>query len=411
MPSSVLAVKLKLKPSDQLHILFQKYLDNACNLEETQRLMNYFQLGEDKDQLKALIIDVLEIQDEHYETDPAIAEVLSNVDRDLFVQIQETTPVVPEGKIKTLRPWLQIAAVAAVLTAIVTGVYFFNYRSANPPSNVKVEVQDPYDVIPGEFGATLTMANGRKINLADVSKGEVGRESGIIITKTDDGRLVYEIDKKDADPNALNTLSTARGETYQVLLPDGSLVYLNAASSLTYTAALMQNGKRVVKLTGEGYFEVAKDKLHPFIVQTNRQEIEVLGTHFNISSYDDDAVVKTTLLEGSVKISASGDSKILKPGQQAKLYEGKIQINDTDTDLAVAWKNNEFVIESENIETIMKMISRWYNVEVIYMGERTKQRFSGKVSRFDKMSKVLEIVESTGEARFDVKDRTVYVSK
>ena len=167
----------------------------------------------------------------------------------------------------------------------------------------------------------------------------------------------------------------------------------------------------MVKLTGEGYFELAKDKLHPFIVKTNRQEVAVLGTHFNISSYDDDLVEKTTLLEGSVKLSASGNSKVLKPGQQAKLYDGKIQINETDTDLAVAWKNNEFVIESESIETIMKMIRRWYNVEVVYIGEKTSQRFSGKVSRFDKMSKVLEIVESTGEAHFEVKGRTVYVSK
>ncbi|MNL07601.1 fec operon regulator FecR [compost metagenome] len=370
--------------------------------------MNYFQLDEDRDRLKDIIIDVLEFQDVRYETDPAIAEVLAKVDRDLFVQIQEAAPAIPERKNKTLQRWLQIAAVAAALATICTGVYFFNYRSAKLPAAAKVEAQD---VKPGDFGATLTMANGRKISLANASKGEIGRESGIIITKTDDDRLVYEIDEKVSDPNALNTLSTARGETYQVRLPDGSLVYLNAASSLSYTAALMQNGKRMVKLIGEGYFEVAKDKLHPFIVKTNRQEVAVLGTHFNISSYGDDLVEKTTLLEGSVKLSASGDSKVLKPGQQAKLYDGKIQINETDTDLAVAWKNNEFVIESESIETIMKMIRRWYNVEVVYIGEKTSQRFSGKVSRFDKMSKVLEIVESTGEAHFEVKGRTVYVSK
>jgi transmembrane sensor len=397
-----------LKPPDQLHILFKKYLDNTCNLEETQRLMNYFQLDEDKDRLKDIIIGVLEIQDERYEADPAIAEVLAKVDRDLFIQIQEAAPALLGGKNKTLKLWLQIAAVAAAVITICTGVYFFSYRSAKLPATVKVEAQD---VKPGDFGATLTMANGRKISLANASKGEIGRESGTVITKTDEGRLVYKIDEKVSDPNALNTLSTARGETYQVRLPDGSLVYLNAASSLTYTVSLIQNEKRVVKLIGEGYFEVAKDKRHPFIVKTNRQEIEVLGTHFNISSYDDDAVEKTTLLEGSVKLSASGNSKVLKPGQQAKLYGGKIQINETDTDLAVAWKNNEFVVESEYIETIMKMIGRWYNVEVVYIGEKTNQRFTGKVSRFDKMSKVLEIVESTGEARFEVKGRTVYVSK
>jgi transmembrane sensor len=397
-----------LESSDQLYILFKKYLDNTCSLEETQRLMNYFELDEDQELLKDIIKDVLEIQDESYETNVAIVEVLAKVDRDLFVQIHTAATVLPAGKNKTVKLWLKIAAVAAAMAIVCTGVYFFNYKSGKLPGPTTVSVKD---VNPGDFGATLTLANGRKISLANASKGEIGRESGMVITKSADGRLVYEINENVSDPNASNTLSTARGETYQVRLPDGSVVYLNAASSLTYTPSLIENGKRVVKLTGEGYFEVAKDRQHPFIVKTDRQEVEVLGTHFNISSYADDEVEKTTLLEGSVKLSAAGSSRILKPGQQARLSDGKIQINETDTDLAVAWKNNEFVVQSERIETIMKMIGRWYNVEVIYLGEKTRQRFSGSVSRFDRMSKVLEIVESTGEAHFEVKGRTVYVSK
>lgn len=397
-----------MKPSEQLHILFKKHLDNTCSPEETQRLMNYFQLDEDQEVLKELIIGTLAIQDEHYENDLAIAGVLEKVDQDLFVQIQESAHAVPEGKNKILKLWLKIVAVAAVLAVVYLGVYFFNNQPEKVATVPKVTL---YDIKSGGYGATLTLANGRKVSLANASKGEIGRESGIIITKSGDGKLVYQVSEKGSDPNATNTLSTARGETYQVRLPDGSLVYLNAASSLTYTTSLIQNGKRVVTLSGEGYFEVAKDKQHPFIVKTGRQEVEVLGTHFNISSYADDEVEKTTLLEGSVKLSASGNYKLLKPGQQAKLSAGKITISETDTDLAVAWKNNEFVIESENIETIMKMISRWYNLEVVYIGEKTTQRFSGQVSRFDKLSKVLEIVESTGEARFDLKGRTVYVSK
>lgn len=395
-----------MESSDQLYILFKKYLDNTCSLEETQRLMNYFELDQDQELLKDIIMDVLEIQDESYETNFAIAEVLAKVDRDLFIQIHAAT--VPADKNKTAKLWLKIAAVAAALAIVCTAVYFFSYKPEQVPVAVTVAVQD---VKPGDFGATLTLANGKKISLANASKGEIGRESGIVITKSGDGRLVYEINENVSDPNASNTLSTAKGETYQVRLPDGSLVYLNAASSLTYTPSLIENGKRVVKLTGEGYFEVAKDKQHPFVVKTDRQEVEVLGTHFNISSYPDDEAEKTTLLEGSVKLSAAGSSKVLKPGQQAKLLDGKIQINETDPDLAVAWKNNEFVVESERIETIMKMIARWYNVEVIYVGEKTRQRFSGSVSRFDKMSKVLEIVESTGEAHFKIQGRTVYVSK
>ena len=370
--------------------------------------MDYFQLDEDPELLKSLIIEVLEIQDERYDTDPAIATVLANVDRDLFRQIHAAAPAVPKSNGKTLHLWVRIAVVAAALAIVCTGIYFFYYKSAELPVSADLLVKD---VKPGGFGATLTLANGRKISLASASKGEIGRESGIVITKSEDGRLVYEIKNGDADPNALNTLSTARGETYQVRLPDGSLVYLTAASSLTYTTALIDKGKRMVKLVGEGYFEISKDVLHPFVVKTNKQEVEVLGTHFNINSYADDETEKTTLLEGSVKLSASGTSKVLKPGQQAKLNGDKIQVTETDTDLAVAWKNNEFVVESEHIENIMKMIERWYNVEVIYTAEKSNQRFSGKFSRFDNLSKVLEILESTGEARFDIKGRTVYVSK
>lgn len=399
---------MTLKTADQLRNLFEKYLNNSCDLEETQQLMDYFELGENPDQLKALISDALKERDERYENNPAVANVLEKVDKDLFDQIQQTTTHAPEVKRKKLSVWIKIVAVAAMLTIIFSGIYFFNNQSAKLPVVAKVA---PQDVQPGEFGATLTMANGQKVNLGSASKGEISRASGIIISKADDGRLVYELDGSVSDPNALNTLSTARGETYQVRLPDGSLVYLNAASSITYSAALMQNGKRLVKLSGEAYFEVAKDKLHPFIVETNKQTVEVLGTHFNISSYADDETEKTTLLEGSVRVSATGNTKILKPGQQAKLYGGKIQVNETDTDLAVAWKNNEFVVESEHLENIMKMVERWYNVEVVYLGEKTNQRFSGKVSRFDKLSKVLEIVEFTGEAHFKVKGRTVYVSR
>ena len=399
---------MTLKTAEQLRNLFEKYLNNSCGLEETQQLMDYFGAGENPAHLKALISSALKNEDEHYKNDSAIANVLVQVDKDLFDQIQQNTTHAPEVKHKKLSVWIKIAAVAAILTIIFSGIYFFNNQSAKLPAVAKVV---PQDVQPGEFGATLTMANGRKVNLGNASKGEISRESGIIISKTDDGRLAYQSVGNVSDPNALNTLSTARGETYQVRLPDGSLVYLNAASSITYSAALMQNGKRMVKLNGEAYFEVAKDKLHPFLVETSKQTVEVLGTHFNISSYADDEMEKTTLLEGSVKVSTSGNTKILKPGQQAKLKGGKIQVSETDTDLAVAWKNNEFVVESEHLENIMKMVERWYNVEVVYMGEKTNQRFSGKVSRFDKLSKVLEIVEYTGEAHFKVKGRTVYVSR
>jgi len=323
----------------------------------------------------------------------------------LFNQIVEP----PEAR--RVKLWPRILTVAAAVALIVTGVYFFTNNNLRVDTNSPVVMQS---IAPGTMGATLTLANGKKIKLSEAVNGKFAEESGVTISKTASGEILYTIkaDHQNANSgNQFNILSTARGETYQVRLPDGSLVYLNAASSLTYRASLMENGKRIVQLRGEGYFEISKDKAHPFIVKTDKGEVEVLGTQFNISSYADDEVEKTTLLEGSVKLTASGVSRLLKPGQQAKLHNGRINIVEADTDVAVAWKNNEFVVESERIENIMKMIERWYNVEVIYVGDQTNKRFSGAVSRFDKLSKVLEIVESTGAANFKIKGRKIYVSK
>jgi len=312
---------------------------------------------------------------------------------------------------KKLKLWPRIAVVAATITLIFTGLYLFRsvQKTITPVTTIVKN-----DIVPGNYGATLTLANGKKIRLAEASNGQLAKEAGIVISKSTDGRLIYEIEPQvsgSEQANTINTLSTQKGETYQVRLPDGSLVYLNAASSLTYNAALIQNGQRIVKLEGEGYFEIAKDRYHPFIVKTNKQEVEVLGTHFNISSYADDEAEKTTLLEGSVQLTAFGIKKILKPGEQGKLENGKISIYKTDPNLAVAWKNNEFVFESESIESLMKLVERWYNVEVVYIGEKTKETFSGEVSRFDNISKLLNIVESTNAAHFEIKGRKIYVSR
>lgn len=306
--------------------------------------------------------------------------------------------------------YLYVAGLAAAVTLIVSGVYFF-YMATPSVDQPMVKNEQRNDVGPGKFGATLTLANGRKIRLADASKGELAKESGISISKTADGQLVYSVDKSFPVGNTMNTIATAKGEIYEIHLPDGTSIHLNAASSLTYKTSLVEDGKRKVSLKGEGYFEVAKDRQHPFIVETGNQEVEVLGTHFNISSYGDGEVEKTTLLEGSIRLHAAGSSRILKPGQQGKLRNGKLTVVETDTDLAVAWKNNEFMFESERIEDLMKMVERWYNVEVIYVGEKTTERFSGGVSRFDNISKVLNIVEATGASHFNVKGRKIYVSK
>ncbi|MES2828062.1 MAG: FecR domain-containing protein [Bacteroidota bacterium] len=321
-------------------------------------------------------------------------------------------------KKRTVKLWPRIAGIAAILAMVVGAGMWFYIGNQKEPIYVHLTAND---IPPGKMGATLTLANGKEIRLSSVANGELANESGISISKTDDGQILYQIEAQQSNPNATNTLSTAIGETYIVTLPDQTRVWLNAASSLTYNPALTTNGVRKVKLTGEGYFEVAKDPSHPFIVESGAQSVEVLGTHFNINAYPDEKALKTTLLEGSVKIlplllpggttMQSFEPIILKPSHQAILTGNKIQVKESDTEFAVAWKSNNFVFDRLDIREIMRMIARWYNVEIIYQEGLPAGTFWGSVSRFDNISKVLIPLEATGDVHFKIEGRKIYVLK
>lgn len=309
-----------------------------------------------------------------------------------------------------LTPALQWASAAIILIAISVTSYFY---SVNKGQKEHVFVQD---VLPGGNKAVLTLADGKKISLTDAVAGDIAKQSGISITKTADGQLIYKVSGgvNETDDSKMNTISTPRGGQWQVQLPDGSMVWLNAASSLTYPLSFVSAKQRVVDLSGEAYFEVAKDKLHPFVVRTAKQEVEVLGTHFNINCYADEYVTKTTLLEGSVRVShnTTHDTEILKPGEQSVLSSTGINIKGIDVEEAIAWKNGYFMFNNEKQESIMRKISRWYNVEIEYADADAKEvMYYGTVGRFGKVSQVLRKLEQTGEVRFDIKDNKIIVYK
>jgi len=317
---------------------------------------------------------------------------------------------------KTIRLWKRISVVAAVLGLIAVGIYFYVKPGASDQDQIQHYATD---IAPGQQGATLTLANGEKIRLSQASNGELAKQAGVTISKTASGQLIYEFKpstRTETDPGAINTLTTAKGETYQVRLPDGSLVWLNAASSLTYTAALTERRQRRVKLSGEAYFEVAKDKVHPFIVESNQQEVEVLGTHFNISSYPDDAASKTTLLEGSVRVSArtkgvTQHTKILKPNQQSTLIGATLSVSETEGDYAIAWKEGFFMFNNESLESAMSRIARWYNVQVLYDDEEAKGgNYFGRISRYENVSKVLKMLSRTDLVNFKIEGKIIKIS-
>lgn len=312
------------------------------------------------------------------------------------------------GKGNTRLLWYKISAVAAVaLIAFSTGLYFYPRTNTNGKTVAELA---KHDILPGRNTATLTLANGTKIVLAESVKGKLATESGISITKDADGQIVYQVDDVSgavsANKQTYNTLSTAKGEQYQVNLPDGTKVWLNAASSLTYAPSFSGKAERRVQLNGEAYFEVAKDKLHPFIVKTQDQEVKVLGTHFNVNSYQDESTEKTTLLEGSVNVN---NKAVLQPGQQSVVSDaGNVRVQQADLDGAVAWKNGYFQFNDVPLQTIMRQISRWYDIEVIYKGTLTNDAFNGTIDRKASLSRILKILEKGG-VKFSIEGKELTV--
>ncbi|WP_165825340.1 FecR family protein [Pedobacter yonginense] len=320
-------------------------------------------------------------------------------------KLKSTLPLAYKSTTKKI--WPRIFAVAALL-AIVFSAILWIYQ--DKPSSV----QYTKDIKPGKTGATLTLANGRIIKLADIKVGQVAIESGVEISKTADGMITYHIlANQDGRSGQMNTLETSIGEQAQVKLPDGSLVYLNAASYLKYPSSFAKFDKRRVEFSGEGFFVVAKDKAHPFLVKTALQDVEVLGTQFNINSYAYHPEIKTTLLEGIVKISnAAGISKTLQPGEQASLTNKSVSVSAVETEYVIAWRKGYFMFNNESLEDIMSKLATWYNIKPVYLDpELKKTSFFGSMSKFENISKVLKVMERTGKAHFEIRDNQIIISK
>ena len=393
---------------EKLKTPFYKYLNNELDEADAKAFLEHMQSGSDRENFLLLIDESL---------DSPLADQLLNKPELLvlldqsFSKISNAIDARPQMQNNKIKLWPRTAAgVAAVLALITIGVYFFKHLSNDPLKQPQQEVLAA-DIAPGKTGATLTLANGRKIRLSDAANGRIAKEAGVVVSKMADGQLLYEILPSSSPAVGMtNVLTTAKGETYIVTLPDKSKVWMNAASSLTYAASLSGQERRV-KLDGEAYFEVAEDKARPFIVESRGQKIEVLGTHFNVNAYADEQNVTTTLLKGSVKVSGKSGSRILKPGSQSSVNENSIAVIPVDTERSVAWKNNKFLFENDDIRYIMRMIERWYDVEVVYTGEMPVEKFGGGVSRFDNVSQVLKIMQSTGGAHFKIEGRKILVSK
>jgi transmembrane sensor len=373
--------------------LFIKYLDNECSPDEVKQLLAHFNVDDNEEVLRGLITQsLLNAGSEAEETQwtPALDDSLFTIKKQIKAG---NAKIIPLPK----RQWFRIAAAAVLLAAIFT-TYMLVKNPEQEQTVAKVDTSGK-NVHPGSNKAVLTLADGSTIFLQTAAKGIVAQQGETRIEKSAEGLLSYKSVNEKPTKVLLNTVTTPRGGQYQVILSDGSMVWLNAASSLRFQTHFT-GSERKVTLTGEAYFEVAKNAASPFKVEVaGKGEVEVLGTHFNVNAYSDEAVVKTTLLEGKVKVKgpAGNHSEVLLPGQEAMLdKKGQVLINrNVDTEQAIAWKNGVFSFTNASLEVVMRQISRWHDVDVVFEDRQVAQRrFSGDIQRDLTLKQVMKILEN-----------------
>ncbi len=341
--------------------------------------------------------------------DENIAESEDKYRQLIWSRINERINPVQETKVKTILP--RIAAAASILLSISIGGYFILHKK---PAQQIVENQKQ-EIVPGINKATLTLANGQKIILTKGLNGKLAQQGSTLVQVSSNKSITYTgsiVNTSVAAQVQFNTLSTVRGEQspYPLVLADGTKVWLNAESSITFPTSF--SGKeRVVKITGEAYFEVVHDASHPFKVKVRDQIIEDLGTQFNINAYPDEPAMKTTLINGKVKISEGSQVALLKPGFQAVVSSSgsSIIVQAADLDQVMAWKNGNFEFEGTPLKDIMRQISRWYDVDISYTGTIEDTEFGGSISRTKNINEILSVLETTKGVHFKLEGRRILV--
>jgi transmembrane sensor len=392
--------------------LIERYLNAECTLDEVEELFQFLQMGKS---------DSILLENMQRQFSSVLKEEI-NLPQDTSERL--TLRLMNEIRYRSINDrkkfFLRFSVGAAVFIALISaGIYLTAIGSQKPKKEtVKTDnTSKKYknDILPGGDKAILTLADGSEIVLDDAEKGTLTRQGNTKIIKLKSGQLAYSQQSAVSRQQLTvqyNIIATPRGGQYQIILPDGSKVWLNAASSLRFATAFIGK-ERIVELTGEAYFEVesltsptgGEQKKLPFIVHINSplgaggMRIEVRGTHFNVMAYDDESALETTLLEGSVKIIKGSSTNFLKPGEQARVDKKTDEIKTikgADVDEAVAWKNGLFQFNSADIQTIMRQVARWYDVEINYEEKIPLPEFTGKISRNTNASAVLDMLEYAG---------------
>lgn len=380
---------------DQYLSLCKKYLNGTCTHEEETMLLEY----QDARGLSKLSINA--------EEEERLGKILR---ARLYNSIREQSPAKTFFGIRRLN-WRATAAIAASLLLVIylgRGVFKTEKSKQGTVLVEKKEARDK-DILPGSANAVLTLSTGESIKLDGSANGVISRHGNTAISKSGNG-LIVSANGVNQKNDVLNKITIPRGGKYDITLPDGTRVWLNSSSSLSFPTAFAGRERKVL-LTGEAYFEVAKNREMPFKVDVNgKQVVEVLGTHFNITAFSGEGGIMTTLLEGSVKINYKKSSTLIKPGQMAvNDLQNNLKVVPADLEEVMAWKNDMFIFNNENIVSIMKKISRWYDVDVEFKGDVSGVNFDGNYSRSKGLKSLLRNIELTDKVRFVTEERRIIV--
>lgn len=423
-------------PITRLALLFQRYFDKTATPDEVSEFLRLADRDEHAEEIQALMDGAwkgLEVTGpvfspaqssalfqgimERGREEAAAAGSLAAGTAPAEIMPAETTPAAP-ARIRRL-PWTRAAAAAALIGALGGSAWWYakTRKQTQTPTVAALAPRHTAAVIPGANKAVLILGDGSAVSLDSVHQGTLARQGNTKVIQLGGGRLAYAPGGGVAEGGAAaeggatameyNTVKTPRGGQYQVRLPDGSKVWLNAASSLRFPTAFV-GGDRTVELTGEAYFEVADKKNQPFRVKVDNMQVDVLGTHFDVMAYPEEGGVQTSLLQGAVRVEAGADAQVLKPGLEALLSGGVLRVAEADTDQAVAWKNGLFQFDGATLETIMHQVCRWYDVDVRYT-KNTSAHFSGQIPRSAPLTDVLHMLDLAGKAKFSTEGRTIIV--
>lgn len=339
-----------------------------------------------------------------------------NVHSSVSVQIEKAIDQYELGNMETgkakgrISIWRIISRSAAAIFILSLSAYLIYKPEVKKIKGTVTSARTTANVSAGSNKALLTLGDGHIITLDDAGRGAVALQGATQISKMANGHLLYQPSRTGQSEILFNTLTTPRGGQYKLTLPDGSNVWLNSASSIRYPTAFA-GPTRNVQITGEVYFEIAHDAAKPFLVNAGEMEVKVLGTHFNVNAYRDESSINTTLLEGSLKLSKAGEVTMLQPGQQAQLSSnGNFHLaNDVDLEEVVAWKNGYFSFTKADLQSVLRQIARWYDVEIAYEGAIAPREFGGKIGRSSNISEVLEILQET-KVHFRISGKKIIVT-